>query len=234
MKEKEKELFIKVSREWFDRPNYYTTEKQSDFLVSKFGIDNLYMSSLMQSRLTIDGDSRFTDTEIKVWFGEKRQDRIDEKLEGFRKMQEAGLLTVNTPYPKHYYITDIDDVFFPKTNYTTVTYEELEKIQLNTTRINNANLFIVLAFIKSFLGKDRLICYPSIELMVENTTLCNKAVANSITTLIDLKLIARINNGWNAASKKNFGYTYTLWSEDAEEILKSEYRRLRWTRKESE
>jgi len=231
---KEENKFVKVSREWFNRQNYHTTESQSEFLISKFDIDSLYLSSLMLSRLTIDGGSRFTDTEIKAWFGEKRQDKVDEKVGRLYKMQESGLFTIDTPYPKHYHITNIDDVFFPKMGFTKVTYEELEKIKLNTTRVSNANLFVVLAFIKSFLGDKKIICYPSIDLMVKNTTLCNKAVANSINTLIDLKLIARINNGWNAASKKSFGYTYTLWSEDAERILKKEYHKLRSTREESE
>jgi hypothetical protein len=226
--EKQKETrYIRVSKDWFDMPNRKTGE--SPHLLEYYDAETLYLTSLIQFRFTIYKESRFSASEIKMWFGspDMRLGVFREKFNKLNKLRDEGLFEITEICKDTYYVNNIEyQLFIPTSNYVRITEEEIQKILSNKTKISNGTLFTVFTVIKAFMGSHSLYSFPSIHMIHLNTLLCDKTVSAAINVLISLKLIARIERGWDKENFRNYGYIYTLWSEDCESRLSDERLRM--------
>ena len=147
------------------------------------------------------------------------------------------LLHIKYQYPINdlIVVTNLDEIFFPTSNFTILTETEIQTIIKNNTKENkknyptelksgltNANLMGVYFTIKSYMNmtsKDS-VAFPSEKRIIEHLHISFKSIGSCIAELKNMKLISYINRGYNKAEKRNYGNVYTLYDENSEERLK--------------
>ena len=211
------ERYIKVSNDWFNK------SKNGKHMISDYGIDALYISSLIMFRRNypFTNEARFTFEEVSHWYKDNRRSNIFSKLnQALNVMQDNNIFQVNMPIKDHYYLMNLDTVLCSPFRYIKITEAEINKlILLNKTTTSNAKLFVVYLIIKSYINAADGIAYPTIDTLVKDTTLSNKTIGDIIDILVDIKLIYYESRGWDVENKRNIGHIYTLWSADAKERL---------------
>jgi hypothetical protein len=211
------DYFIKVAFDWIGR------KKENGLrLLPVFGLDGLYLSSLIMFRYTYGNRSRFTLTEIEAWFGncQGKRERVLEKAKILNIMAEEEMFNLHMPYKGHYYLKELHDIFMPTGSFVRIYEDEVNTIiMLNTStgksKISNAHLYAVYVTIKSYISKSNPVAYPTIEDIVSHTGISNKTIATCIDMLMDMKLIYYQSRGFDKVNTKNIGNVYVLWSEDA-------------------
>lgn len=220
---KTSESYVFLSREWFEEYKDYNA-----LFLSLGSSECILMICLIMRYYNRFNESRISLYDIEKSFNINRRCALT-KISILDSLQDKGYLTYTMPYKDLYVISDLKDIFNPKTNYIMISEREMDKITNHKETVrygaNSANMITVLAIIKKHMNKDKKISFMSESKISEITNIVSSSIVNSISVLKELHIISYINRGYNKATKRNLGNVYTLYSEDAEQRLEDYIRK---------
>lgn len=231
-----KKYYIQVSNKWFNCAG-------GENLSTIYGERGFVLMVRMMQQITRRGEYAITDYHLKEWFSYTDYRSLRSAFALLEQFRQDRLFVFGENYDFknvyrgiiRYFSTDITS---PASEYFKLYDDEVDGILLaDVGTLDKYKLFLLFACLKYHYHTVTKLCYPSIEVLSEETRLSPNTILSYVDVLVDLGLILYENPGtklYPSGDVKECNNIYTINYKGNKEILEKEIFRMEQELKEQE